>query len=121
MTSTLRPITTTACMMAALLIARLLKLPINGTYHTSLPHYTQFLTGDAMMEELAWKYTIWFYNQMGRIYVPSQSIHQELVGKGIAAEKIQFLPHGVDIDRFHPNKNNGFLEKRYPVDDGLKK
>jgi glycosyltransferase involved in cell wall biosynthesis len=106
--------------MAALLIAKLLKLPINGTYHTSLPLYAQFLTGDAMMEELAWKYTIWFYSQMGRIYVPSQSTYQELIEKGIAAEKIQRLPHGVDIERFHPSKNNGFLKKRFPIDNGLK-
>ncbi|MGD9003309.1 MAG: glycosyltransferase [Desulfobacterales bacterium] len=106
--------------MAALLIAKLLKLPINGTYHTSLPLYAQFLTGDAMMEELAWKYTIWFYSQMGRIYVPSQSTYQELVEKGIAAEKIHRLPHGVDIERFHPSKNNGFLKKRFPIEEGLK-
>ncbi|MGD8993363.1 MAG: glycosyltransferase [Desulfobacterales bacterium] len=106
--------------LAALLVSRLLKLPINGTYQTSLPLHAQFLTGDAMMEELAWKYTKWFYSQMGRIFVPSQSAYQELVGKGIAAEKIHLLPHGVDIERFHPSKNNGFLKKRFAVDDGLK-
>jgi hypothetical protein len=43
------------------------------------------------MEELAWKYTVWFYNQMGQIYVPSQSIYKELVGKGIEAEKIHLF------------------------------
>jgi glycosyltransferase involved in cell wall biosynthesis len=106
--------------LAALLVARLLKIPINGTYHTSLPLDAQFLTGDVMMEELAWKYTRWFYNQMGRIYVPSQSACQQLVEKEIAAERIHLLPHGVDIERFHPRKNNGFLKKRFPVDDGLK-
>jgi hypothetical protein len=77
--------------MAALLIAKFLKLPINATYHTSLPHYAQFLTGDAFMEELAWKYTVWFYNQMGQICVPSQSIYEELVGKGIEAGKIHLF------------------------------
>jgi glycosyltransferase involved in cell wall biosynthesis len=106
--------------MAALLIAKLLKLPINGTYHTSLPLYAQFITGDALMEELAWKYTIWFYHQMGQIYVPSQSTYDELVQKGIDSDKIRLLPNGVDIERFHPGKNNGFLKKRYLVNDGLK-
>jgi hypothetical protein len=77
--------------MAALLIAKLLRLPINGTYHTSLLHYAQFFIGDAFMEELAWKYTVWFYNQMGQIYVPSQGIYEELVGKGVEAEKIHLL------------------------------
>jgi glycosyltransferase involved in cell wall biosynthesis len=106
--------------MAALLIAKLLKLPINGTYHTSLPLYAQFITGDGLMEELAWKYTIWFYNQMGQIYVPSQSTSDELVQKGIDSDKIHLLPHGVDIERFHPAKNNGFLKANYPINQGLK-
>jgi glycosyltransferase involved in cell wall biosynthesis len=106
--------------MAAVLIAKLLKLPINGTYQTSLLRYAQFLTGDAFMEELAWKYTIWFYNQMGQIYVPSRSTFDELVQKGIDSKKIRLLPHSVDIERFHPGKNNGFLNDRYSVNDGLK-
>jgi glycosyltransferase involved in cell wall biosynthesis len=106
--------------MAALLIAKLLKLQINGTYHTSLPHYAQFLTGDAFMEELAWKYTIWFYNQMGRIFVPSQSTFDELVQKGVEPKRIYLLPHGVDIERFHPQKNNGLLKNRYAINDGFK-
>ncbi|MGD9042958.1 MAG: glycosyltransferase [Desulfobacterales bacterium] len=106
--------------MAALLVAKLLKLPINGTYHTSLPLYAQFITGDGLMEQLAWKYTIWFYNQMGQVYVPSQSTFDELVQRGIDSDKIRLLPNGVDIERFHPGKNNGFLKKRYRVNDSLK-
>jgi hypothetical protein len=97
--------------MAALLIAKFLNLPINGTYHTSLPHYAHFLTGDAFMEELAWKYTIWFYSQMGQIYVPSQSIYEELVGKGIEAEKIHLFlgfkttPHFCRLAKNEPKTN----------------
>jgi glycosyltransferase involved in cell wall biosynthesis len=106
--------------MAALLVARLLKLPINGTYHTALPLYAQFLTGDPFMEDLVWKYTLWFYNQMGRIYVPSQSTFDELVQKGIDSQKMRLLPQGIDIDQFHPAKRNGFLKSRYPLNDELK-
>jgi glycosyltransferase involved in cell wall biosynthesis len=52
--------------------------------------------------------------------VPSQSTFDELVQKGLGPQRIHLLPHGVDIERFHPSKNNGSLKKRYPIDDGLK-
>jgi glycosyltransferase involved in cell wall biosynthesis len=57
---------------------------------------------------------------MGQIYVPSQSTFDELVQKGLEPQRLHLLPHGVDIERFHPTKNNGFLKKRYPIDNGLK-
>jgi glycosyltransferase involved in cell wall biosynthesis len=98
--------------MAALLIAKLLKLPIDGTYHTSLPRYAQFVTGDAFMEELAWKYTTWFYNQIGQIYVPSQSTFDELVQKGIDQEKIHLFPNGVEYEKFHSERFELFSEKQ---------
>ena len=71
--------------LAALLIARILKLPCYSTYHTSIPQYARHLTEDPDIEELAWKYICWYYDQMDRVYVPSQSTRQELIGKGLAA------------------------------------
>ena len=50
--------------LAALVIARILKIPITGTYHTAIPQYAQILTGDAVMESLTWKYTLWYYDQL---------------------------------------------------------
>jgi glycosyltransferase involved in cell wall biosynthesis len=106
--------------LAALGVARLLRLPIWGTYHTALPQYTQYLTGDAAMEELMWKYIVWFYNQMDLVFAPSGSTAEELARKGIAPEKLRLYPRGVDVERFHPAKRNGLLERRYQVKDGLK-
>ena len=37
--------------LAALCIARTLRLPIYGTYHTALPQYVQILTGDEAMRD----------------------------------------------------------------------
>jgi hypothetical protein len=42
--------------LAALAIARFLKVPISGTYHTAIPQYVQILTGSDFMEEMAWKF-----------------------------------------------------------------
>lgn len=54
--------------LAALAIARFLRLPISGTYHTAIPQYVQILTGSGFMEELAWKFVLWYYDQMDLIY-----------------------------------------------------
>jgi glycosyltransferase involved in cell wall biosynthesis len=107
--------------LAALAIARILKLPISGTYHTALPQYAQYLTGDANIEDIMWRFTIWYYDQMDYIYVPSKSTAQELIEKGIRPERIKFFPRGVDIRRFHPSKRNPrFLRDRFQIGEGLK-
>ena len=101
--------------LAALAIARILKLPIHGTYHTALPQYVSELTSDVGLEEAAWNYMIWFYNQMDTVFVPSLATGNELISKGIHEEKVKFYPRGIDTERFHPAKRNGFLETKYEV------
>jgi glycosyltransferase involved in cell wall biosynthesis len=103
--------------LAALAIAKILKLPFCGAYHTQLPQYAQFLTGDAAMEELTWKYVIWYYDQMDAIYAPSESTRRELIDHGIKPEKVLCYPRGIDVQRFTPEKRNGFLARRYGVKD----
>lgn len=105
--------------LAALAIACILKLPIAGTYHTAIPQYAQILTGDAVMESLTWKYTLWYYDQLDCIYAPSRATRDELVEKGIRAEKIRLYPRGIDVDRFHPSKRNGFFDT-YSLAHGLR-
>lgn len=106
--------------LAALAIAKILKLPISGTYHTAIPQYAQVLTGDAVIEDLAWKYVLWYYDQLDVIYAPSQSTRDELIAKGIKAEKIRIYPRGIDVEQFHPQKRNGWLAKRFDIGGGLK-
>jgi glycosyltransferase involved in cell wall biosynthesis/predicted metal-dependent phosphoesterase TrpH len=101
--------------LAALAIARILKLPIYGTYHTALPQYAHQLSDDNSLEDLVWRYVIWYYNQMDVVYVPSHATGQELIAKGIEAQKIQFYPRGTDTERFHPSKRNGFFKTRIPL------
>jgi len=96
--------------LAALAVARILKLPIVGTYHTALPQYAQYLTEDASITEIMWKYVLWYYDQMELVYVPSKSTAAELEGKGISPHKIRVFPRGVDTAQFHPAKRNGCLD-----------
>ncbi len=104
--------------LAALAISKILKLPLSGTYHTAIPQYARALTGDAVIEDLTWKYTMWFYDQMDVVYVPSKSTGEELAQKGIDSKKIRIYPRGIDVSRFHPRNRNGILKKHFHVDQG---
>ncbi|WP_045222964.1 glycosyltransferase [Desulfonatronum thioautotrophicum] len=106
--------------LAALALAKLMHLPIYGTYHTSLPQYTQYLTQDSAMEELMWRFTLWYYDQMDLVFAPSHATANELIAKGLRPDKVQVYPRGIDIDRFHPSKRNGFYAKRHQLRDEIK-
>ncbi|MDD3311060.1 glycosyltransferase [Pseudodesulfovibrio sp.] len=100
--------------LAALAISKILKLPFHGTYHTAFPEYVAAFTEDAGLVDGCWRYMSWFYNQMQVIYAPSEATRLELAGRGIDPGKIVTYPRGVDTDRFHPGKRNGFYH-RYDI------
>lgn len=104
--------------LAALGIARILRLPVAATYHTAFPQYAQALTDDAYVEDIAWKFMLWFYDQMDHVYVPSRATAADLIERGFNADKIRVYPRGVDTERFHPSKRNGILAERYGAAPG---
>jgi glycosyltransferase involved in cell wall biosynthesis len=106
--------------IAALAVARILKLPLVGTYHTALPQYAQYLTDDASVAEIVWKYVLWYYDQMDQVYVPSRSTAAELAQKGISPQKTRVFPRGVDTIRFHPAKRSDCLDAHCGSNGGLK-
>jgi len=96
--------------LAGLAIARILKIPVHGTYHTAFPQYVRMFTEDPAMEDAAWRYMRWFYGQMDTIYAPSRSTADDLSERGIGAERIVVHPRGVDAERFHPDQQGRFFE-----------
>ena len=107
--------------LAALAIAKLLKLPLTATYHTQFPQYAQYLTGDDFIEGLTWKFMIWYYDQMDQIYVSSQNSFDELTERGIKAEKIRIMPRGINTEIFHPAKRCDILTGNFGIKaDALK-
>ncbi len=106
--------------LAGLAIAKILKLPTSGTYHTAIPQYAKILTSDETIEDLAWKYVLWFYDQLDIIYTPSQSTKDELTAKGIHPKKIRLYPRGIDLEQFNPSKRNGIFSRYYGLPHGIK-
>ena len=92
--------------LAALLTAKMLKLPIHATYHTAFPQYILELTGDPSLEEATWRYVYWYYNQMDVVFAPSAATMKELIAHGLPEEKIRLYPRGVDASRYTPAWRN---------------
>ena len=92
--------------LLGLLIARLMDIPVAGTYHTDIPQYVRSLTNDEFLEKAAWSYMIWFYGQMEEVMVPSAGTRKQLMARGLPADRMKPLPRWVDADDFSPEKRN---------------
>lgn len=104
--------------LAAIAAARLLNIRLVGIYHTDLPQYVRYYTDDEMLEGATWRYLRWFYEQMDLIYVPSRGYKAQLVAKGFDPTKLRLFPHGVDVERFHPDRRDPLFWSRYGARQG---
>lgn len=99
--------------LLGLLIGRVMDIPVAGTYHTDIPPYVKSLTDDEFLEQAAWSYMVWFYNQMSEILVPSAGTRDQLLSRGLPAAKLKPLPRWVNTEQFSPEKRTrGYWEGR---------
>jgi glycosyltransferase involved in cell wall biosynthesis len=92
--------------LLGLLIARMMNIPVAGTYHTDIPQYVRSLTDDEFLEKAAWSYMIWFYGQMEEIMVPSAGTREQLATRGLPPERMKPLPRWVDTEVYTPDMRN---------------
>ena len=88
--------------LTALLAAKMLDIRVSGIYHTDFPQYVRILTQDNYMETLAWNFMQWFYSQLDLVWVNSEHYRQRWIDRGIAPEKLQIFPRGIDTQLFNP-------------------
>ncbi len=86
------------------LVARIMDLPVLGSYHTELAAYAGLRTADPMLEHGARAAIAAFYGQCDHVVTPSPASDDVLRAMGIADEKIGRWDRGVDIGRFDPAK-----------------
>src|SRR5208337_674615 len=104
----------------SLFIAKLMDIPVSGTYHTDIPQYVGNLTDDSFLEDVAWNYMIWFYNLLDEVMVPSVSTRSQLIERGLIASKVKPLPRWVDMKIFSPAKRDPQFWRGYGLGDELK-
>jgi len=88
--------------IAAALIARLLSVPVVGSYHTELTAYARLRSADPRVETAMRTVMAAFYGQCGTVLSPSASADASLRELGVAAERIGRWDRGVDLARFAP-------------------
>lgn len=105
--------------LLGLLIARLMDIPSAGTYHTDIPQYVRSLTDDEFLEQAAWQYMIWFYNQMEEVLVPSAGTREQLHSHGLPLEKMKPLPRWVDAGQFTPQRRLAGYWQQHGLKNGI--
>jgi glycosyltransferase involved in cell wall biosynthesis/predicted metal-dependent phosphoesterase TrpH len=95
---------------AALLLARLLELPVIGGYHTELAAYASLRSGQAWVHAFASRAVGSFYGACDLVLSPSPASDERLRSLGIGVGRIERWDRGVDIDRFSPaRRETGLL------------
>ncbi|MEJ5357811.1 MAG: glycosyltransferase [Desulfobacterales bacterium] len=77
--------------LAGLFIGRFLELPMDATHNDAVPRLARRLTQDTFIEDLAWKYLVWFYGQVRTVAVFSRATARLLVDKGVDPAKIRLV------------------------------
>ncbi len=92
--------------VAAAIIARMMDLPVLGSYHTELAAYAGLRTADPQVEALARMAVAAFYQQCHHVLSPSPQSDEVLRAMGIEATRIGRWDRGVDLGRFDPAKRS---------------
>lgn len=99
--------------LQAIVIAKLLRLPLVGTYHTFFAH-SEYLKrvglNNRLVEKIAWKVSNLYYNQCDLITCPSEGAKEELLAHK-CRKVITVIPYGVDGSIFDNSKSSGIREK----------
>jgi glycosyltransferase involved in cell wall biosynthesis len=102
--------------LLAMLVANTLGLPVHATYHTQIPQFVGEVTGEGFLEELTWRYILWFYGKADVVFAPSEHTREDLINHGLHPSKVKVYPRGVDTEKFHPNnKDRQWLKDTYKI------
>ncbi|MGH2841938.1 MAG: glycosyltransferase, partial [Solirubrobacteraceae bacterium] len=89
---------------AAAVIARVMGVPVMGSYHTELAVYAGLRSQDPGLELAARMAISAFYGECRRVLSPSAASDDVLRGMGISDERIGRWDRGVDLGRFSPER-----------------
>jgi glycosyltransferase involved in cell wall biosynthesis len=104
--------------LCGLVAARLLGIPVVGSYHTELGPYALHLTRDLVVAEAMGVYVDWFYGRCDRVVAPTQAVADALIERGVAA-RVEVWGRGVDTDHFTPLRRRSALRERLLGDGEL--
>lgn len=86
-----------------------------ASYHTHFTSYLKYYNLD-LIEPMIWKYVAWFYDQCCHIYVPTQSMAEDL-GKHDIKKGVKIWERGVDNNIFKPENRDMEWRRSLGVQD----
>ena len=88
--------------LAGIIIAKMLRKPIVGTFHTFIvdPHYLKhgFPTSKGF-QKFGWEYCNFYYNKCALVTTPSNFTRTELIKHGLKKD-VAIISNGIDISMF---------------------
>ncbi len=102
------------------LVAKMLRIPLLGTYHTDFPGYIHDLTGDHRITAGTVSYMKWFYSQTQMTLSRSKDYRAKLREFGFADEKIALTLPGVDNEKFNPQARDAQTWTRLGIQETFK-
>ena len=107
--------------MSAMMVAKLNKLPIVGSFHTLFTDravIAEYAAKNALFQKVAnkysWPYARFFYNRCDRVIAPSASTASILDRNGISNASI--VENGIDMKKFNRNVNGKRLRNSLLTD-----
>ena len=93
--------------LVTLMIAKRLKIPVTGTYHTDFPAYIYSNTKSKMAKSITTKYMKYFYGSFKAIFIRSEVYRDKIKETlGFTDENIFTIPPGIYSERFDPKFRN---------------
>jgi glycosyltransferase involved in cell wall biosynthesis/predicted metal-dependent phosphoesterase TrpH len=89
--------------VVATLIARIMELPLLGSWHTELGVYAGMRSASPELEQGMQMALSLFYRQCGRVLSPSPASDESLARLGVERDRIGRWSRGVDTSRFDPD------------------
>ncbi|MFG0293877.1 MAG: glycosyltransferase [Phycisphaerales bacterium JB050] len=80
--------------------AKMLRVPLVGTYHTDFPSYIDKLFDDHGFTKATELYMKFFYKTFSRVFSRSEQFNEEMQRVGISADKMVTLASGIDTGDF---------------------
>jgi glycosyltransferase involved in cell wall biosynthesis len=97
--------------VCGLVAARLLGIPVVGSYHTELAPYALHLTRDAVVADAVAVYVDWFYRQCSLVLAPTRAVSAQLGARGFEG-RVRLWGRGVDAELFAPHRGSSALRAR---------
>lgn len=98
--------------LSAFSIAKKRSVPVISAFHTNFHSYSSYYRL-GWIQKLVMGWLRRFHNKTSMTLVPSKIVQQELQSQGF--ERVEWLPHGVDCQSFHPRYHSSDRRDQWGV------